>query len=485
MQHAGKEKLISRGNKSQKDWVVRKKPKALILKEIQENFMENTASDYEQSLPDSYRNKEGIYYTPKEIVIDMLPGEIQDVQNKTFCDPACGSGNFIMRAIDIGFKPENVFGFDTDPVAVEITKKRIEQKTAYVSNNIKQANFLELPLNTNLKFDYIYTNPPWGKKIQRKEKERYALIFGAGKSVDTSSLFFFASIRILKNNGSLGFLLPESFFNIAAFEDARKKALTLQIDKLTDYGQVFKGLLTKAQAIILTNTKAKNQNIRCTTSKKQHYSRTPASFKRMPKSIFNLNCDDISALLIEHVYSLKHITLLHNARWGLGIVTGNNKKFIADTMQDGYRPVYKGADISRDGLKDPHLFIPKDLSLYQQVAPVNFYESSEKLIYKFISSKLCFFHDTRQRYILNSANMLIPNRDFPVSCKNLAALLNSQFMNWLFTKIFHTHKILRGDIEALPIHSDYFSKYRDFEEKNYLNFLGIEAYEGGMYRLKS
>lgn len=481
---AGKEKLNSRANKSQKDLHNHDELENIILNKLTENFSEKIGTDYEESLSDSYRNKEGIYYTPKEIVADMLPDVIEDIQNKKFCDPSCGSGNFIMRAIEIGFKPENVYGFDIDPIAVEITKKRIEKKTGFISRNIQQSDFLEIASKTKLKFDFIYTNPPWGKKIQKQEKERYSSIFGAGRSVDTSSLFFFASITFLEANGSLGFLLPEAFFNIATFEDARKKALHLKIERLIDYGKSFKGLLTKAQAIVLSNRKIDNENIKCTISYKHNFLRTALSFKKMPKSILNLYCDNTASSVIEHVYSLEHINLVNNAQWGLGLVTGNNKKFGLDTIKEGYMPIYKGADITYEGLKEPQMFIPKDLSLYQQVAPVGLYEAPEKLIYKFISSKLCFFHDTKQRYILNSANMLILKKEFPVSSQNLVALLNSKFMNWLFTQIFNTHKILRGDIETLPIHKDYFLEYPDFDENKYLDYLGIKECEDGTYRIK-
>ena len=350
-----------------------------------------------------------------------------------------------MRAIDLGFRPENVYGFDIDPVAVAITKKRIFSKTDYTSDNIIETDFLEyISMNRNLFFDYIYTNPPWGKKLAKKDKEKYATIFNAGKSIDTSALFFFASLYCLKEKGSMGFLLPEAFFNISTFESARVKSLNLTIRRLVDYGKSFKGLLTKAQAIVLTNKQNEKSahQIQCRIGN-NNFSRSITSFSCNPKSIFNFHCNDEESEVIKHIFSIPHITLHEKAKWGLGIVTGNNNKFGRIEFVAGYMPVYKGSDITTNGLKSPSVFIPTDLSLYQQVAPVELYEAPQKLIYKFISSKLCFFHDTEQRYILNSANMLIPYDDFPISSKQLKNLLSSNFMNWLFTSIFNTHKILK------------------------------------------
>ena len=171
-----------------------------------------------------------------------------------------------------------------------------------------------------------------------------------------------------------------------------------------------------------------------------------------------------------------------NAYWGLGIVTGNNSKFCFNEMKHDSIPIYKGSDITYDGLKKPSNYISKNLSLYQQAAPKSFYEAKQKLIYKFISKKLCFYFDKEQKYILNSANMLILKEDFPIISSEMCKFFNSKIINWLFTKIFNTHKILRKDLESIPIHAQYFQK-NSFLEDSYLKFIGIEK-KNGTYRVK-
>lgn len=86
--------------------------------------------------------------------------------------------------------------------------------------------------------------------------------------------------------------------------------------------------------------------------------------------------------------------------------------------------------------------------------------------------------------MLNSANMLILKKTFPISARQLCDLLNSDFMNWLFAQIFRTHKILRGDLEELPVHAEYFREHEIFEEGTYLDFLNLRKIEDGSYRLK-
>ena len=477
-----KKKLSARANKSKKDSHNHQQLEEKIYQALQTDDVHQLGNFYEGQLSDSYRNKEGIYYTPIAIVEDLLSA--QNVENKTFLDPCCGSGNFIMRAIELGFKPENIYGIDIDPLAVKITKERIKKETGYITNNIICDDFLELCKNNSLGYyDYIYTNPPWGKKINKSQKIEYAEIFNAGISQDTSSLFFFACLNRLNSEGKLGLLLPEAFFNIASFESARERLFTYQIDTLKDYGKAFKGLQTGAVALELTKTEmSSNRDIVC-VYQNQTFLRSVASFINNPKKILNVNCNREESEVITYLYSQLHETLEGKASWGLGIVTGNNEKYVKSNPQKGFIPVYKGSDITLQGLKEPSHFISDEFSLYQQVAPQYLFKAKEKLIYKFISSNLCFFYDDKQRYPLNSANMLIVNEEFPVSMKVLAELFNSELMNWLFKKLFNTHKVLRGDLEKMPIFTQFLTE-DTFNEAEYLENINIEKIENGTFRIK-
>ena len=196
-------KLSSRANKQYKDKHNHDSLSKDIRKDLDSAMSGEMLSDkYESSLSDSYKNKEGIYYTPQYIVGDMMK-DVVDVENKTFMDPCCGSGNFIIEAIKKGFSPENVYGFDIDENAVEIAKKRIKEISGYESENIICADFLnQKPKAKSQKFDYIFTNPPWGKKISKVDRLRYSSLYNSGNSNETSALFYFATLKMLKKDVS-------------------------------------------------------------------------------------------------------------------------------------------------------------------------------------------------------------------------------------------------------------------------------------------
>jgi site-specific DNA-methyltransferase (adenine-specific) len=50
--------------------------------------------------------------------------------------------------------------------------------------------------------------------------------------------------------------------------------------------------------------------------------------------------------------------------------------------------------------------------------------------------------------------MLVLNEDFPLTSKQLAQIMNSPLTNWLFKQLFNTHKVLKSDLELLPVFTD-------------------------------
>ncbi len=466
----GLSKLTRRANKRYKS------------EEVESVFDLSSWDRYEETLSESYRNREGIYYTPEPIVDDMLSRATEGVclDGKLFLDPACGSGNFVIRAIELGFDPRNVYGYDTDECAVKITRHRIKELTGYDSPNIKCADFLELADTLDTRFDYIFTNPPWGKKYQLRVGQKFSCRYATGGSRDSSSLFVKASLGLLTDGGVMGFLLQQAFFNIRSYADVRAQLLDYRIDRFVDYGRSFCSLLTKAQAIVLTNARVDNGwMVDCGEGR----SRSQLSFAHMPYSIFNFGVSQAESDVIVSLLQRPHITLEGRVEWGMGIVTGDNRRFCRREPLPGDVELYRGGDVTEAGFGAASLYASDDLSLYQQAAPRRIYSAPCKIVYRFISSRLCFACDREQRLLLNSANCMVPTADMPLSADELVRLLNSDFMSWLFASIFVTHKVLRRDLEQLPIFADYFASHPTFDEPQYLAYLGIETTPDGKHRL--
>lgn len=78
------------------------------------------------------------------------------------------------------------------------------------------------------------------------------------------------------------------------------------------------------------------------------------------------------------------------------------------------------------------------------------YRAPEKLLYRFISSRLIFAYDDGQTLSLNSCNIVIP-RIPAVPIKYVLAILNSRVAQFIYKKEFNSIKVLRTHIESIPI----------------------------------
>ena len=452
--YVGKIKLHARANKQLKDGHDDDKVVKMIQEALLDDAFDESLGDrYEAMLSESYKNKEGVFYTPASIVEDMMRVTVVD-DNTLFLDPCCGSGNFLVKALEKGVLPQNLYGFDTDPNAVMIARRRIKALTGHDAPNVVCADFLQVCRTLKVRFDLVFTNPPWGKKISKDLRADYAQQYQAGSSTDTCSLFLFSILSVMKPNGVTGMLMPDSFFKIAVYENARKAVLQHTILKIKDYGKPFKNMYSAVSLVVKQCACDENNAITCCFDHLE-YLRYQGSFMRMPRHNFNYWTRPKEMQLVEELLCHPYLTLKGHAAWGLGIVTGNNAGMCKRSQRKGLKPVYRGKDILPGHLKPASLFInPDDFPRYQQMASMDLLCAPVKLVYRFISSRLVFYCDTRQRFILNSANMLVLDKDFPLSASKLADVMNSALTTWLFKQLFNTHKVLRSDLEMLPIITD-------------------------------
>ncbi|MGB4498054.1 MAG: TaqI-like C-terminal specificity domain-containing protein [Methylococcaceae bacterium] len=407
------------------------------------------------------KSNKGSYYTPLKLITDSLR-DIKKNLNNTFLDPCCGTGNYLISAAKIlQLLPEKIFGFDIDSLAVKIA--RINLLLAYqhidFSPNIYCLDSLnelatgDIFCKTNHflnSIDVIATNPPWGAS--------------KNDSTETFSLFLNKSLKLLKENGQLSFILPESILNVKTHSSIRHTLLTQgKILKIIKLGRQFTGVFTPVIRLDFVKTRKIANNLITIQNDKSIFQIEQNRFLTNQNYVFDIDVSNDEAKLLQKIYDVPHNTLFQNAEWALGIVTGDNKKHLSDVKYQDFEPVFRGADIQKFSVSEPKFFLNFEPKNFQQVAPERFFRMPEKLIYRFISKKLIFAYDDKQRLTLNSANILIPK--IPnISLKVALAYLNSSLFQYLFKKQFATHKVLRGDLEKLPFPILKNSKHNEIEQ---------------------
>lgn len=411
-----------------------------ILKNRQDDWI---GFAYQALTTEGHRILKGLYYTTPAIVDEMLTG-IRVLNGETFLDPCCGSGIFLLKVEHA--QMEQLFGIDNDPLAVMIAKANLIVKfnESAVYPQIYQLDFLLHAASAlaGLKFDYIVTNPPWGtEKGKRHESEVIS-------THEKASLFFTESFKFLKNNGILHFLLPISLLKIKVHADFRRFVMhESRLESVKCYHEHFKGVFTDFISLKVSKKKTfGEQNYKVIDAQNEVSTKevkvTDDAFCPIPI------LSDRDEAVLAKVESLRHDDLSHS-QWALGVITGNNAKWLKDRPRKGLERIYTGKDIGKYSLKPASHYIKYNRVDFQQCAKDEFYRAKEKLVYKFVSSRLCFTYDDTQSLFLNSANILIPEVE-GMSIKTVLAFLNSSLFNFLYVKRFGDLKILKGNLAALP-----------------------------------
>ena len=239
----------------------------------------------------SIKNKiksNGVVYTPKWIV-DLIIEKINFKENfatHNILDPSCGDGAFLYEIVEMiileakqqnlenqqiaEILAKNIYGFDIDEQAILLAKNRLNSLLEQhclpaVFWHIKVFDCLDKNLLTNYQnyFDYIVGNPPY-VRIQNLGEDRRLKIqqdwhFCKNGSTDLFIAFFQIANKLLKKDGKLGFITPNTYLKTKTAISFRYFLQQQKnIECLIDFGdyQIFKNAITYS-IITIINKKHK------------------------------------------------------------------------------------------------------------------------------------------------------------------------------------------------------------------------------------
>ncbi len=431
----------------------------------------------------------GAYYTPY-FVVDRLVSGIPDLPLQRCCDPACGTGNFLIRLPD-NLPLECIYGYDIDETAIAIARINVAMKYNIQSNeeldtifkNIQCRDFLstgfascDLGCTSGApKPDVILGNPPWGFVFSEGEitllKERF-LSCGGKKAPESFSLFVEKGLETLREGGTLSFLLPETILGAdihkeirTLIQDNAKVTSLVYLNEVFDKVQCPSVILTlqkknKPDKAVVESISVTFENLRNKQALKPK--QFVADSSRINSDSFHLLCSDEEYSILKKISSVPHFTLKDNADFALGIVTGANRTLLKDSGSvakamgkrskpgNGLEPILKGKDIEKFRIRKATSFVHFDPDSFQQCAPTEMYRAKEKLFYRFIAEEPVVALDRSGSLSLNSANIIIPHVE-GYSATYIMALLNSQVLSFYYQNTFRSMKVLRSYLEALPL----------------------------------
>lgn len=187
----------------------------------------------------SHHEKDGLgqFFTP-EPVVEFCVKMIQPRAEDSIIDPACGSGGFLMSALNFIRKNEQnnvtkalkvgkLAGIDISKSVVRIAKMKLileSQEAANIlcMNALDDIDSIKLSFNMKEGFDIVLTNPPFGAKITSRAMlskfelghkwTRFARDFYKTNTLASSQsaeiLFIERCLQLLKEGGRMAIVLP-------------------------------------------------------------------------------------------------------------------------------------------------------------------------------------------------------------------------------------------------------------------------------------
>jgi type I restriction-modification system DNA methylase subunit len=412
---------------------------------------------YQSLVAEGNKAQGGSYYTPKSVVDEVVNSHVK--KDSLVLDPCCGTGQFLLSAAGKVKNPRNIWGFDIDETAARLARLNLLIKfpdeefspNIYHKNTLLHVQSGGLFADNIPNFDVVITNPPWGVHFSQSETNQLQGIYPSIQSNEAFSYFLDKGLNLLKDGGVLSFILPESILNIKTHRDVREIILSKsKIQKIKYLDRVFKNVFTPVIRLDVVKAGPSEDHVFEAEKTNNVFKVEQLRLKNNHDYIFDVFSNDTDMVLIEKVYAPKYVTLENNADWALGVVTGDNKKHLKEIETPDNEPILTGKDIKRFITSEPKNFIKFEIGKFQQVAPEHKYRAEEKLIYKFISKDLVFAYDNKKTLTLNSANILIPKvPEYPV--KTILALFNSSLYQFVHQKKFGAIKVLKSDIEKLPL----------------------------------
>ena len=201
---------------------------------------------FECLIDDHTRQGYGVVYTPN-VVTEYITRSIVEQDTKTVCDPACGTGVFLLNALKIIYQlsdrpvsdiiEKNIYGADLleehiiySKIILTLYMLLMGEDKANLNFNLTHCDSLTFDWKQKYPeiedgFDVIIGNPPYiriqdisdNKKLELEQ--RWKTCIG---SYNIYFTFFELGIELLNNSGKLGYICSNSFFTSFAGKNLRK-----------------------------------------------------------------------------------------------------------------------------------------------------------------------------------------------------------------------------------------------------------------------
>jgi len=167
------------------------------------------------------------FYTRSIPIVDYMVEKLSLKHEDRIFEPCGGDGVFVEAILDRN-QNAKIDVCELNELAFRILHNKFQK---YSTVHIRQCDTL---LDNDLAFqsrfggiyDKIIANPPYGAWQDYDKRDKLKKLFPDIYTKETYSLFLYRCIELLKNEGILSFIIPDTFLNLHSHKAIRKHILT-------------------------------------------------------------------------------------------------------------------------------------------------------------------------------------------------------------------------------------------------------------------
>jgi tRNA1(Val) A37 N6-methylase TrmN6 len=167
------------------------------------------------------------FYTKSTPIVDYMVSKLLLSQNDKIFEPCGGDGVFIEAILNTN-ELANIDICELNPSAVAVLQSKF---STFQNVNIRECDTLldhDLSFNSSFGgiYDKIIANPPYGAWQDLGKRVVLKKMYSELYVKESYALFLFRCIELLKEDGILSFIIPDTFLNLHMHRAIRKHILT-------------------------------------------------------------------------------------------------------------------------------------------------------------------------------------------------------------------------------------------------------------------
>lgn len=309
-------------------------------------------------------------------------------------------------------------------------------------------------------FDVVIGNPPYHQlsKDTTATQEYKSYLKGrygtSGGRLNTFIFFTHLGIELLKSNGVITYIVPNTILTQDYYKETRKHLLDkTTLTKIISYEELpFENAVVENITFFALKTAQSNYTI-------QHYIddfnsikldsvKTKNEFNNSDTYSFNFRSNALTDKLLNDTIPLSEISNINQA---IALIGDKSLSLKENNLNSKYYKLLDGRNIDRYQIQWTGVYLDYNLDRIHSCKTKEIFTTKEKLFFRRVSSRLIFAYDDEQYFALNTLVVLNLVKINEYKLKYLLGVLNSKLMDYYYGNKYKSTKTVFSEIQARSV----------------------------------